>query len=105
MGIKPKFCDLKSLFGNLDIHGWAREGSVVSNHEIVIQVNFNKLVEYIIVQVQTMVTNATSYDVLVGGGVDMVYCSWFYLCCVVCVTISIMVNANVIAQNNFKRIP
>ncbi len=42
----------------------------LTNHEIVIQVNLNKLANYIIVQAQTMVTNATSYDVLIwrGGG-------------------------------------
>jgi len=40
----------------------------LTNHEIVIQVNLNKLANYIIVQAQTMVTNVTSYDVLVGGG-------------------------------------
>jgi hypothetical protein len=100
LGIKPKFCDLKSLFANLDIHVWARKGS-----GIVIQVNLNKQANYIIVWAQTMVTNATSYDELVGGGrggeVDMVYHSWFYLLCVVCVTISRMVNVDVITQNNF----
>ncbi len=76
MGIKPKFCDLKSLGRPKRVRG-------LINHEIVIQVDLNKVVDYTIIQVRTMVTTVTSYDVLVGGGVDMVYHSWFYLLCVV----------------------
>jgi len=85
--------------------GGPKRARGLTNYEIMIQVNLNKLVDYIIVQVQIMVTNDTSYDVLVGvvgqGEVVMVYHSWFYLLCVVCVTISIMANAEVITQNNF----
>jgi len=48
----------------------------LTNHEIVIQVNLNKLANYIIIHAQTMVTNATSYDVLIWrGGVRWIWCT------------------------------
>lgn len=56
----------------------------LTNHEIVIQVNLNKLANYIIVQAQTMVTNVTSYDVLVGGGwggYGVPFMVLFVMCC------------------------
>jgi hypothetical protein len=85
--------------------GGPKRARGLTNHEIVIQINLNKLADYIIVHARTMVTNVTSYDVLVGVGWIWCTIQWFYLLCVVCVTISIMVNANVMAQNNFKIIP
>lgn len=49
----------------------------LTNHEIVIKVNLNKLAIYIIVRAQKMVTNVRFYEVLVGvGGVRGVRWIW-----------------------------
>jgi hypothetical protein len=40
----------------------------ITKHEVVIPVNFVKLANYTMVCVKAMVVQATSYDVLVGGG-------------------------------------
>jgi hypothetical protein len=48
--------------------GGLEEAQRLTKQEIVIQVNPNKPVHYIIVQVQTLVTHAMSYDVLVPRG-------------------------------------
>jgi hypothetical protein len=39
----------------------------LTKHKVVILVNPTKLVDYAIIRVHTMVTHATSHDVLVGG--------------------------------------
>ncbi len=41
----------------------------ITNHEVIVQINLVKFENYITtVHVKVMVTQATSYDVLIGGG-------------------------------------
>jgi hypothetical protein len=47
--------------------GGLEKAQRLTKQEIMIEVNLNKPTNYTIVQAQTMVTHATSYDMLVGG--------------------------------------
>jgi hypothetical protein len=47
--------------------GGLKKAQRLTKHEIVIQINDNKLINYTIMWAQVMVTHVTPYDVLVGG--------------------------------------
>jgi hypothetical protein len=48
--------------------GGSKRAQGITKHEVFIQVNPIRLVDYAIVCAKAMVTKATSYDVLIGGG-------------------------------------
>ncbi len=52
---------------DFDVNGWVRKNCGLIYHEVVIQVNPTKPINYMtMMRAHGMVTHATSYDVLVG---------------------------------------
>jgi hypothetical protein len=54
-------------YENFTSMGGLEKAQGLTKHEIVIQINDNKPINYTIVWAQVVVTHVTSYDVLVGG--------------------------------------
>jgi hypothetical protein len=52
---------------DFNINGQSERAQRITKHEVIIQVSLVRLVNYTTVHVKAMVTQATSYDVLVGG--------------------------------------
>jgi hypothetical protein len=49
--------------------GGSKRVQGITKHEVIIHVNPIRLVDYTIVHVKVVVTQATSYDVLIGGAI------------------------------------
>jgi hypothetical protein len=53
--------------------GASKKAQSLIKHNVVIKINFNNVVGYTTVFIQAIVTQVTSYDVLVGGAIYMEY--------------------------------